>query len=816
MSLLTYAALYHTYKLPVSRFLRVLFVLVMSAFIIVDISLKHTLPKGPIFFLSVFFMAEVIYRFKVLKTTPKVSVNQNNTTDVYKSFTLQAINCLFFAKNMQQVLKNLNNTQSVQFLLRKANISFEELSQKNITREQIAQKAFELVKSLEAEYVTRMDLFAAYILLTEPQTQLLFKKHIKPEEFLYILYWARVDYPEEEHPAKQRVVFWGEGFVDNWTTGWSLETRKYTSDLTYKVLAEKPDLLGRKKEFQAMIDILSRPAHNSVLLLGETGTGKTSLVDALAINSFLGTLPGNIVHKRVYELMIGLLTAGVKETGDLQARLETVLEELNHAGNIILYLPNLENITGAQTFHLDLTGALIPYLRGKHLPIIATMTPGAYKNYVEPTKAFADLFETVRVEEMEREDSIQLLLEKTTEFEQKNHVIITYKAVVKAVDLAKRYMPDRALPGSAVSLLESTASSTKSADLLRPTKLQRSPVPDGTGRSGVVDEDTVVAKIEEKTHVAIAAPGQEEKNLLLHLEETLHERIVDQEDAINAIAEAIRRLRSGMALQDRPISFLFLGPTGVGKTETAKALAQVYFGGENKIIRLDMSEYTGADSIDRLLGSAPGRGNDKGELTEKVRDNPFSLILLDEFEKAHPEILDLFLQVLEDGRLTDNHGKTVSFTDTIIIATSNAGALFIQDSLRQGEAINPMFKQKLLNHIETEHMFKPELLNRFDDIIVFKELTQEHIRQIAELYLKKVQQKLKQHDIVVSFDNSVIVHAAQEGFDPQFGARPLRRFIQDKIEDALAKEMLKGKIDRGSKVGISVDGEGKIQFQITQ
>ncbi|MDE2589968.1 MAG: ATP-dependent Clp protease ATP-binding subunit, partial [Patescibacteria group bacterium] len=308
------------------------------------------------------------------------------------------------------------------------------------------------------------------------------------------------------------------------------------------------------------------------------------------------------------------------------------------------------------------------------------------------------------------------------------------------------------------------------------------------------------------------APGEKEKDLLLHFEDKLHERIIGQEEAVKAIAQAIRRVRAGLATQTRPISFLFLGSTGVGKTEAAKALAMVYFGGEDKTIRLDMSEFTAMGSVNRLLGATAGQGDEKGELTEKVAAHPFSLVMLDEFEKAHPEVLDLFLQVLEDGRLTDNHGKLVSFANTIIIATSNAGALYIQEQLKQGKQIDAAFQQGLLEEIEKEHIFKPELLNRFDGIIVFRPLQQADMEKITKLYLDQVQKKLVVQDIQVLFDPSIVSLCATQGFDPQFGARPLRRFIQDHIEDAIAKSMLEGKINRGAILTVSADATGTVQL----
>ena len=325
-----------------------------------------------------------------------------------------------------------------------------------------------------------------------------------------------------------------------------------------------------------------------------------------------------------------------------------------------------------------------------------------------------------------------------------------------------------------------------------------------SGKS-IVEEKDVIEKVEEKTHIAVGKPGKEEKKLLLNLEEEIHKRLIDQEQAVNSIAQALRRLRAGLSEDGRPISFLFLGPTGVGKTETSKALARLYFGGESSMIRLDMSEYSEGGSLKKLLGPMRGEEESGGELTDKILDNPFSLVLLDEFEKASPDILNLFLQVLDDGRLTDNKGRTVSFADSIIIATSNAASEFIREEVNKGTAIDKKFGQQLLEFLQTKGIFKPELLNRFDGIIVFKPLGENEIEEITKILLKELSDKMLEQDITISFDESLIDKIIKEGFDEQFGARPIRRYIQDNVEDQIAQKILKDEIKRGDKIQLTVN-----------
>ncbi|MCL5432750.1 MAG: ATP-dependent Clp protease ATP-binding subunit [Patescibacteria group bacterium] len=744
--------------------------------------------------LSFFLISEIFFRFKIAKYKPSTPVLENNGKNLLKSFTLEALDALYSSRKTIFVVKTLLHKKQIRFILQKSDLKKNEIPLIEVPKEELIESAFELVRSFNGKFVTTMDFFVAYLLIIEPQAKILFRKNLKKEELLHILFWARYDFSFEEAQKPYRVKFWGEGIGEDWITGWTLETKKYTMDITPQILKKEIVLVGREKEFKQMMEALYRGEKSNVLLVGEPGTGKATLVEKFAFESIAGNLQGRFTHLKFYELLVGPLLAGIENQGDLEARLQAIIEEISHSLNIVIFIPDIQNILGASTFNLNLSGALIPYLKDRRIIIIATSEPAEYKKHIEPEIGFIEFFEVIKVAEPDSEKALEMLLEKANIIEYNNHVLLTYRAVTEAIKFSKKYSQNLYLPGAAASLLADTASSVYFS-----------------GKKVVRDED-VIRKVEEKTNISVAAPKKEEKELLLNFEQKLHERIIDQEEAVFAIAEAIRRVRSGMVNQNRPISFLFLGPTGVGKTETSKALASLYFGGEEKMIRLDMSEYQGEDGERRLLGAPPGQGHEKGELTEKIYDNPYSLILLDEFEKANPKILDLFLQVFEDGRLTDNKGKTVSFENSIIIATSNAGSEFIREQIENFATTDKDFQAKLLELLQTQGIFKPELLNRFDAIVVFKPLGEKEVLQITKLILDSVSKELLKQDITLNFDETLVQKVAREGFDIQFGARPLRRFVQNNIEDLIAKKILTGEISRGSNILLSVDQDNNINI----
>ena len=773
------------------RIVRILFLL-MVLFMSYDSYTYLVFPNLPLFLISLYLILEVFIFFKIGRTLPKVPASQNDGNNILDSMTIRSLG-IWSHKKTKDVLKGLLKTKSVLFILGKIDANVTEIKTLDVSKEDILKKALEVAKGINAKYVTTSDLFAAYLLLTEEKTKFLFDKKIKKEEFLHIVHWSHVHYSQFEESKPIRMEFWGKGIAEDWVSGWTLETKKYTIDITSEVVGRKPMLLGRSKEFSQALEGLL--ANKSLILVGEPGSGKRTLTYSLAFESFVGKLKGSLYHKRFLQLMVDSLLAGANDQGELEKRLTGIITEIIYAKDVILYVPNFENILGNSTFKLDLSGVLIPYLEKGVLRIITTVTPGVYKKFVEPKSVLLNPFEIVKLEIPDNQTALEMLFEKAVDIEKNHKITLSYRAIFAALTYAPKYAKDKALPGSSVNLLEDSLGAI--------TALNKK----------ILEEQDVIDQVERKTQIAVGQPKQKEKELLLNLEKEMHKRVIAQNEAVSQIAESIRRLRSGLTDKDKPISFLFLGPTGVGKTETAKALSSIYFKGEDKMIRLDMSEYQGSDAVKRLLGAPPGEGEEKGELTEKIYDNPFSLVLLDEFEKANPQILDLFLQVLDDGRLTDNKGKTVSFQDAIVIATSNAASEFIREQINTGKKIDKDFQTTLYEFLQSKGIFKPELLNRFDGVIVFKPLEEKEVVEIIKIILQNTSRKLDEQGIAVSFEESVIAKIAKEGFDKDFGARPLRRFIEDNIEDIIAQKIISSEVKRGDKLLVTVDQTNSLIFR---
>lgn len=545
--------------------------------------------------------------------------------------------------------------------------------------------------------------------------------------------------------------------------------------------------MDREKEINEIFRVIEG-GRRGVVLVGQPGVGKTTIINGLARRMVTEEVPAILQDKRLVSLSLSSLVAGASQPGEVEQRMQMIMSEIVRAGNIILFIPNIHNMVGVKTTEgeLDISEVLADAVK-KHLFIVmATTTPIEYRKYIE-AKSLGEALQKVEIEEPGKNETIQILEANAAGIEGREQVYFSYGALAKAVELSTRYLFERFLPEKAINLLKEVAVYVKNK----------------RGRHSIIQAEDVAAIVAEKTSIPVTKITEAEGEKLLRLEDEIHQRIVDQEEAVKMVASSLRRARAELRDVKRPIvNLLFLGPTGVGKTELAKTVAEVYFGDENKMIRLDMSEYQTADSVNRLIGSPAG--GEGGQLTEQVRENPFALLLLDEVEKAHPDILNLFLQVMDDGRLTDALGRTIDFTNVILIGTSNAGTDFIQEEIQKGTLVATI--QERLVREKLKPYFRPEFLNRFDGVIVFEPLGKPEIKAIAKLLINKVTKQLVAKGITLQATEEAIEELAEAGFDPIFGARPLRRVIQERVNNALANFLLTGKIGRRDVVILEKEG----------
>lgn len=643
---------------------------------------------------------------------------------------------------------------------------------------------------------------------------------------------------------------------------------QYSRDLTQ--LAKEGGLdpvIGREEEMQRVIQILSRRSKNNPCLIGEPGVGKTAVVEGLAQNIVSGMVPDSVLNKRVVTLDLSGMVAGSKYRGEFEERIKKVLAEVKKAGNILLFIDELHTIIGAGGAEgaIDASNILKPSLARGEIQLIGATTIEEYRKYIEKDAALERRFQPVTVEEPDEEQAVAILTGLRPQYEAHHHVKITDEGIRAAVQMSERYINDRNLPDKAIDLMDEAASRVRLGSFKTPKQMKETEQrireldiileeavrglrlgdakaareekeellkrhakqikkyhKDAEKKEPLVNENEIAEVVSSWTKIPVKKLTADESAKLAKLEKTLHKRVIGQEEAVSAVAKAVRRGRVGLKDPNRPIgSFLFLGPTGVGKTEISKALAEAVFGNEQAMIRVDMSEYMEKHSVSKMVGSPPGYvGYDEGgQLSEKVRRNPYSVVLFDEIEKAHPDVFNILLQVLDDGHITDAQGRKVDFKNTIIIMTSNAGAQSIvspkhlgfgsQDDEKQNYEY---MKQGVME--EVRRIFKPEFLNRIDETIVFHALTKEDMKQIVTLLAKTLVERCRtQMEIELHIRDSVKAYIVETAYDPKYGARPLRRMIQSKIEDALAEEILAGRIKRGDRVEVGLK-KREIVFEV--
>ena len=626
---------------------------------------------------------------------------------------------------------------------------------------------------------------------------------------------------------------------------------------------ELDPVIGRDVEIQRIVQILIRRTKNNPVLIGEPGVGKSAVLEGLAQRIVQGAVPEMLCGKRILSLDIGSMVAGSKYRGEFEERMKNVMAEIRKAGDVILFIDEIHTIVGAGQAEgsLDAANILKPALARGEVQCIGATTLDEYRKHIEKNAGLERRFQPVTVGEPSAEEALDILRGLRDRYEKHHKVHITDEALSAAVSLSDRYIADRFLPDKAVDLMDEAASRVRIAAFTAPPDMKEQEArldavtaekkeaigrqdfekaaalrdqerllrqeidarraawtqQQSAARDSVTEED-VAEIVSSWTGIPVSKMTQSEAERLMHLEDTLHSRVIGQEEAVGAVSRAIRRARAGLKDPKRPIgSFIFLGPTGVGKTELCRALGEAMFGDEDAVIRIDMSEYMEKHTTSRLVGSPPGYVGfeEGGQLTEAVRRKPYSVVLLDEVEKAHPDVFNILLQILEDGRLTDNTGRVVSFKNTIIVMTSNAGAHTIGTGRSMGFGASAMTDARSYEQMkdsvmkEVKELFRPEFINRVDELIVFHALTEENIRAIADMMLRQVAHRLQERNVTLLWDEEAAAQLSREGYDAKYGARPLRRVIQRTVEDTLSEELLLGRIALGDTVRLHVE-DGRI------
>ena len=631
------------------------------------------------------------------------------------------------------------------------------------------------------------DILSALAIYDPVFQKILMDANLKKEDIENLTWWLeslKKKIEEKKRWWEYRNLMKKGTLAKEWTTGYTLTLDKYSTNWTE--IAKKqgfPEIIGHEKEIEEIERILARHEYNNVLVVGEPGIGRKGIIQGLVEKAILGQSLPEVNYKRVVELNMLALLSEISDPEEMVATLDKIFQETISAGNVVLVINEFHNFIGVKPGlgKIDISGVISPYLPFPEFQVVAVTTYEGLHRNIEQNSSVLNLLEKVDVSEISEREAMMILENLALVLEQKYRIFVSYPALREVVSLTDRFFPSLPFPKKALDLLDEVMIYVKKST-----------------KDKVVLPQHVAKIVTDKTQVPVGEMEVKEKEVLLNLEKLIHQRIINQQEAVKEVSTAMRRARAEVTIRKGPMgTFLFLGPTGVGKTETSKALAQIYFGSETRMIRLDMSEFQDTKDIPRLIGSA----GEEGLLTTQVLESPFSLILLDEIEKAHPNILNLFLQVLDEGFLTDGLGRKVDFKSSIIIATSNAAYQIILQALREKTEWSSV-KQKLLDYIFEKGIFRPEFINRFDAVVVFRPLSKENLLDIVELMLQSLKKNLEEKGIDFKITLPLKEKIVELGYDPTFGARAMRRVIQDKIENVLASALLSGQLKRGDKAEI--------------
>jgi ATP-dependent Clp protease ATP-binding subunit ClpC len=748
--------------------------------------------------LRMFYREKVRYPMTLSLSEAKEAIGKGENLNIFSFFSFQlaaATAGLFAGKkkfNSTELAQALLKSKDMNFILLRLGVSKDQLENSlkadsgDPDIDSIISAAFDIGVVEKHHQIEVGDVFIALCKIDPFFKAFVSSLKLEISDIAHVVYWQTslirrlLEGRRFLDPNRFRMT---GGFGRDWAYGYTPLLRQFGRDLTNMIRSHGLGLevIGREKEIKQIEEGLLRQNGGDVVLVGEPGIGKRTTVLGLSKKIAEGNIDDRLAFLHVVEVDMEALLSGNRGSGDIAARINQVMNEVISAGNIIVFIENIQNIlSSGGAGSVDATELLLPFLDSPSLHLVVSTDVASFNEFIRPRTALLQRLTRISVEESNRAETIRIVEDVVPAMEAKTKSFISYEAIKAAVSAAEKYIMDIPNPEKSIDLLDGAAAHATSA----------------RGETIIIPKD-ISEYVTEKYNVPAAELSGNEKKILLNVEEEMHKSVIGQNEAIKAVSNALKRARTGLDESTKPIgSFLFLGPTGVGKTETAKALARTYFGNEDQMVRFDMSEYQSKEDVYRFIGSNLG-GETQGALTTAVRERPFSLLLFDELEKAHPDILDLFLQVLDEGRLTDGLGRKVSFTNSIIICTSNAGANLIRESIQSGNEYDGV-KKGLLDYLQKESIYRPEFLNRFTQVVVFAPLSQPEIEKVAALMIAKLEKTVaKNRRIKLEVTPGALAKLAKLGFDPEMGARPMERVIQEKVEDLLANKILSEELGEG-------------------